>query len=74
MEKNKKIFLGIGIGLLEVGLLVATMFIGGEETSEVPEGQIDPNQIIANAERESKAITESQMVKFEEISIDTYLN
>ncbi len=74
MEKNKKIFLGIGIGLLVVGLLVATMFIGGEETSKVPEGQIDPNQIIANAERESKAITESQMVKLEEINIETYLN
>ena len=64
MKKNKTIFLWIGIGVLIVGLLVATMFIdGGEETSQT-QGQSDVNQIIANAERESKAITESQMKKF----------
>ena len=48
MKKNKTIFLWIGIGVLIVGLLVATMFIdGGEETSQT-QGQSDANLIISN--------------------------
>lgn len=74
MKKNKSIFLWIGIGVLIVGLLVATMFIdGGEETSQT-QGQSDVNQIIANAERESKAITESQMKDLANINMTTYLD
>lgn len=72
MEKSKKIFLGIGIGLLVVGLLVATMFISEKEPN--PSNEFDPNAIIANAQRESAAITESQMKKLEEIDMETYLN
>ena len=47
MEKNKSIFLWIGIGVLIVGLLVATMFIDGGEESSQTQGQLDVNQIIA---------------------------
>lgn len=75
MEKNKKIFLGIGIGILVLGLLIATMFIGGdEETSEVQGGQSAVEAIIAKAKSESNAITESQMKEFEYINTTTYLD
>ena len=74
MEKKKNVLLGVGIGILVVGLLIATMFIGGEEGNEELQGQYDANQIIANAERESEAITADQMKELEEIDIDTYLN
>lgn len=74
MEKNKKIILVVAIGLLVAGLLIATMFIGGEEATGDLQGQYAADQIIANAQRESDAITESQMKVLEEINMETYLN
>lgn len=72
MEKNKKIFLGIGIGVLVIGLLIATAFIGPKEELESVLSD-DPNVIFENAERESASIKESQMKKFETINMSKYL-
>ena len=68
MEKNKKIFLGIGISVLVIGLLIATMFIGPKEELESVLSD-DPNVIFENAERESASIKESQMKKIREKSV-----
>ncbi|MBQ8534478.1 MAG: thioredoxin family protein [Bacilli bacterium] len=75
MEKNKKIFLGIGIGILVVGLLIATMFIGEKEETQTQTGtNIDAETIVANAQAESDSITESQMKELPTINVTTYLD
>ena len=73
MENKKNLFIGIGIVILVVGLFIATMFVGGENDN-ASDGQFDANVIIANAQKESEAITESQMKELEKINITQYLD
>ena len=71
MKKNQNIILYIIIGILAVGLLIATMFIGEKEVESIYSD--DPNVIIENAERESASITDDEMKAFINISMDEYL-
>lgn len=75
MEKKKNIIIGIVVGVLVIGLFIATMFIGSNEESGTNNNgtYVDPNVIIANAESESKKITKDQMKDLNEINIDKYL-
>ena len=71
MKKNKNIILYVVIGIVAVGLLIATMFIEEKEVESVYSD--DPNVIIANAERESANITDNEMKALINISIEEYL-
>lgn len=73
MDKNKNVLLGIGIGVLVIGLLIATMFIGSDNSTASTMSE-DPNVIVANAERESKSITEDQMAELEKINMTKYMD
>ncbi len=72
MENNKKLFLGIGIGVLVTLLLGATMFIGSNDDPGT--SSTDPNAIVANAQKESAEITKEQMKELEEINMTQYLD
>ena len=71
MKKSQNIILYIIIGILAVGLLIATMFIGEKEVESIYSD--DPNVIIENAERESASITDDEMKALINISMDEYL-
>ena len=73
MDKDKNVLLGIGIGVLVIGLLIATMFIGSNNSTGSTMSE-DPNVIVANAERESKSITEDQMAELEKINMTKYMD
>lgn len=72
MEKNKKIILYVGIGILALVLVIATMFIG-DKSGTSSNLSNDPNVIIANAERESKSVLADEMKEFTTINVDKYL-
>lgn len=71
---NKKF--GIVIVVILVGLLITSCFIGndkpGKKTSNVMTE--DVNVILANAERESNAVTDEEKGEFNQINIDEYLD
>ena len=75
MNKNKKIFVTLGICLLVIVLLSLTFLIESDNSKSGEERlSEDPNTIISNAQTQSTSIQESEKKELPEIKMSTYLD
>lgn len=73
MEKNKKVFIVLGVCLLVV-ILCLSFFIGNDTNQpNVETLSEDPNVIISNAQTQSKSISEDERREYKKIKVVDYL-
>lgn len=72
MDKKQKI-LSIGLIIILAILMIICCFVGGGDDSKELKLSEDASTIMANAEKESAAVSDEEKKEFNNINVDTYL-
>lgn len=73
MEKNKKLFISLGV-ILFIAIFSLSFFVGTDKNQPKKDSlSEDPNVIIGNAQNESKAIKDNEKKAYKEIKMSDYL-